>query len=276
MADQTLEPFCVRMDVKCGTGHCGAMAREKLARWGCACVESVENGGDEIRQYGGLLYTRWLGGAFVEYVDVAEGEAAFAGGAVTKKRGEGDVPFFTQYYQTKEVHTKMAGGDSGNVTYMDYSDTALRINHYVDYYNNGGQWWAYCNSKDEVQKRIKEELKRSPTYFAENPRWDSLWNDIEAKYEKHKKELDDLEYNYLDGQRTGLEAQIQKDEDQVKKELLTAVQKKVKARMETMRPTPTPTKKNGGMFGWLSTSGKQQSTTDVRVLLDELRQLNAV
>jgi hypothetical protein len=267
------------MDGKCGTGHCGEMAGKVLARWGCTCVESVENGGnggDEIRRYGGLLYTRWGGGAFVEYVDVAEGEAAFAGGAVTKKRGEGDVPFFTQYYQTKEVHKKMAGGDSGNETYMDYSETALRINHYVDYYNNGGEWWAYCNDKDEVQKKIKEELKRSPTDFAENPRWDSLWNKIEAKYEKHKKERDDLEYEYLVRQRTGLEAEIKEAKDQGTMERLTAVHKQVKARMEKMRPAPTPTKKSSGIFGWFSTSGTRQSTTDVRVLLDELRQLNAV
>ena len=207
MSENERGAFRDRMAETCGSGHCGDMAAKVLARWGCACVRSVENGGnggDEIRRYGGLLYTRWGGGAFVEYVDVAEGEAAFAGGAVTKKRGEGDVPFFTQYYQTREVHENMAGGDSGTVTYMDYSDTALRINHYVDDYNDGGEWWAYCNYKNEVTKEIKEEPKRAPTNFAENPRWESLLKNIEAEYKKHKKERDDLEYDYLVRQRTGL------------------------------------------------------------------------
>jgi hypothetical protein len=41
----------------------------------------------------------------------------------------------------------------------------------------------------------------------------------EAEYTKHKKELDDMEYNYLGGQRTGLEAEIKEAQDEVKKEL---------------------------------------------------------
>ena len=272
MADQTLEPFCAGMDVKCGTGHCGDLAGNVLKKWGCWCVQ---DGAGEIRRYGGLLYTRWRDGV-VAFVDVAEGAAAFAGGAVKKKRGEGDVPFFTQYYQTKEVYKNLAGGDSGYETYMDHGEKAERINHYVDYYNDGKEWWAYCNNKNEVTNTIKEQLKAAPTYFAENPLWNTLWNRIEAEYKKHQKELDDMEYNYLDVQSTSLEAQISATQDKATKERLTTVQRQIQARMQKLRPTPPPAKKSGGMFRWFSTSGNRQSTTDMRVLLDELRQLNAV
>jgi hypothetical protein len=272
MADQTLEPFCAGMDEKCGTGHCGAMTRKVLARWGCACVESVENGGDEIRRYGGLLYTRWLGGAFVEYVDVAEGTAAFAGGSVEEKRGEGRVPCYTHYYQTKEVCQNMANGDTGMVTTIDKKN-GLRYNYYVDCYNSGDEGWGQSDCDNNLLDEI-EKPDRNPYGYAENPNWQVDFNNIMAEYRKHKKELDDLEYNYLGGQRTGLEAQIKEAKDQGTMERLTTVQKQVEARMEKMRPTLTPTEKSSGLFGWFSTTDNRLNTTDVCVLLDELRQLN--
>jgi hypothetical protein len=249
------------------------MAGKVLARWGCACVREGVVSGDEIRRYGGLLYTRWRGGAFVEYVDVAEGENVFAKGAEEEKRGEGRVPCYTHYYQTKEVCQNMANGDTGMVTTIDKKN-GLRYNYYVDCYNSGEEGWG----QSDCDNNLLDEIEKSDMDlygYAENPNWQVDFNNIMAEYKKHKKELDDLEYNYLGSQRTGLEAQIKENKDPVKKERLTAVQKQVEARMETMRATPTAMKKSsGGVWSWMS--GKRQSTTDVRVLLDELRQLNAV
>jgi hypothetical protein len=80
------------------------MARGVLARWKCAVVEV---GADEIRRHRDLLYTRWRGGAFVAFVDAAEGAAAFAGGAVQERRGEGEVPFYRRYVRRASGHCVM-------------------------------------------------------------------------------------------------------------------------------------------------------------------------
>jgi hypothetical protein len=100
----------------------------------------------------------------------------------------------------------------------------------------------------------------NPSGYAENPHWETDLKNIRDEYSRHKKELEDLEYNYLHGQPTILEAQIKQQ---------------VEARMEELHPKTPPAKKSGGMFGWVSTNGNWKSTTDMRVLLDELRQLNA-
>jgi hypothetical protein len=62
----------------------------------------MDVGAEEIRRYRDLLYTRWRAGAFIAFVDVAEGAATFAGGAVQERRGEGEVPFFPRKELVKD------------------------------------------------------------------------------------------------------------------------------------------------------------------------------
>jgi hypothetical protein len=264
MPDATNGEFCALMDAKVGTQHCGAMAREVLARWKCMYVEV---GGDEIRRYRNMIYTRWRNGAFVAYVDVAEGAAAFAGGTVKEKKGDGDVPFFTEFYSTKKEIQNMANAEWGVVDVIDYD--GLRYNNYVDYYNYGKSTWAVCDHENNFIQEI-EKPGMHPYGMMENPRRTADLNIIKAAVMKHEKELDDLEFGYLEAQRKDLKSKITKTNDKATKEQLKAFKKQVKDRMQRLRPV----EKSGGLLGLFT--GSQANGDRVRLLLDEFQQLNAL
>jgi hypothetical protein len=99
----------------------------------------VEVGGDEIRRYRDLLYTRWRDGAFVAYVDVVDGVAAFAGDVVKKMRGEGVVEFFTRYCHYKEREQQIALDAWEIVKEIDW-EKGHRYNRYFDHCNNESRW----------------------------------------------------------------------------------------------------------------------------------------
>jgi hypothetical protein len=232
----------------------------------------------EVRRYRGLVYTRWRDRKFVEFVDVVNGHDLFQKGYHKEDQQFRKIPFVALYFAAKKVYS-WENPDAANTKKRD-PDGPI-INHYIDMYTYTEKN-ALCNKNGYVLKDNLVMWNFDLTHYMRNEHFERDYGNIKENFYAKQTKLKDVEYKYLKEQLPLIEHMINDRELHGLPNRLNTLHKKVKERIEQLRPFENEQnkedKKKSSMwasFGKIFGSRPQKNTCDIQHMLDRLATLGA-